>query len=67
MAKGCVLTTGYLPWGGLPRNSVDRITDCPNMTLAVDRGRKASTQKKPDGVSNSIYTALIALVLNHCL
>ena len=46
---------------------MDRITDRPNMTLAVDRGRKASTQKNPDGVSNSIYTALIALVLNHCL
>ena len=38
MAKGCALRTGYLPRGGLPRNSVDRITDCPNMTSAVDRG-----------------------------
>ena len=44
MAKGCALSTGYLPRGGLPRNSVDRITDRPNMTSAVDRGRKASTQ-----------------------
>ena len=44
MAKGCALSTGYLPRGGLPRNSVDRITDCPDMTSAVDRGRKASTQ-----------------------
>ena len=34
-----------LPWGGLPRNSVDRITDSPDiMTSAVDRGRKALTQ-----------------------
>ena len=44
MAKGCVLSTGYLPRGGMHRNSVDRITDRPNMTSAVDRGRKASTQ-----------------------
>ena len=44
MAKGCALSTGYLPRGGLPRNSVDRITDRPDMTSAVDRGRKASTE-----------------------
>ena len=44
MAKGCALSTGYLPWGGLQRNSVDRLTDRPDMTSAVDRGRKASTQ-----------------------
>ena len=44
MAKGCALSTGYLPRGGLPRNSADRITDLPDMTSAVDRGRKASTQ-----------------------
>ena len=44
MVKGCALSTGYLPHGGLPRNSVDRITDRPDMTSAVDRGRKASTQ-----------------------
>ena len=46
MAKGCALSTGYLPRGGLPRNRVDRITDRPDMTSAVDRGRKASTQTK---------------------
>ena len=44
MTKGCALSTGYLPRGGLPRNSVDRIIDRPDMTSAVDRGRKASTQ-----------------------
>ena len=44
MAKGCALSTGYLPRGGLPRNSVNRITDRPDMTSAFDRGRKASTQ-----------------------
>ena len=46
MAKGCALSTGYLPRGGLPRNSVDELTDHPVMTSAVDRGRKASTQTK---------------------
>ena len=46
MAKGCTLSTGYLLRGGLPRNSVDRVTDRPVMTSAVDRGRKASTQTK---------------------
>ena len=44
MAKGCALSTGYLSLGGLPRNSVDRITDRPDMTSAVDRGRKASIE-----------------------
>ena len=46
MAKGWALSTGNLPRGGLPRNSVDRITDRPDMTSAVDRGRKALTQQK---------------------
>ena len=45
IAKICALSTGYLPRGGLPRNSVDRITDRPDMTAAVDRGRKAATQQ----------------------
>ena len=44
-AKGWLLGTGNLPRGGLPRNSVDRITDRPNMTSAVDRGGKALTQQ----------------------
>ena len=43
-AKECALSTGNLPRGGLPRYSVDRITDRPDMTLAVDCGRKALTQ-----------------------
>ena len=56
MAKGCALSTGYLPQGGLPRNSVDRITDRPDMTSAVVRGRKASTQtnkQKPAALSSN--------------
>ena len=44
MAKRCALSTGNLLRGGLPRNNVDRITDRPDMTSAVYRGRKASTQ-----------------------
>ena len=44
MAKGCALSTGYLPRGGLPRNNVDRIIDRADMTSVVDHGRKASTQ-----------------------
>ena len=44
MAKGCTLSNGYLSLGGLPRNSVDRITDRPDITSAVDRGRKVSIQ-----------------------
>ena len=44
MAKGWVLSTCNLPRGGLPRNSVYRITDRPDMASAVDRGRKALTQ-----------------------
>ena len=45
MAKGCAPSTGYLPRGGLARNNVDRITDRPDMTSAVDRGHKASNKQ----------------------
>ena len=44
MAEGWALSTGNLPRGGLPRNSVDRITDRPDMTSAVDLGCKALIQ-----------------------
>ena len=54
MAKGCALSTGYLPRGGLPRNSVDRITDRPDITSAVDRGCKASTQTNKKVKNSSI-------------
>ena len=46
MAKGCAQSTGYLPRGGLPRNSVDRISDRPDMTSAVDRGCKKHQPKQ---------------------
>ena len=35
MTKGCALSTDNLPRGGLPRNSVDRITDRPDMSIHV--------------------------------
>ena len=46
MAKRCALSTGNLLRGGLPRNSLDRITDRPDMTSAVYSGRRASIQTK---------------------
>ena len=45
-AKGWALRTGNLPRGGLSRDSVERITDRPDMTSAVDRGRKALAQQQ---------------------
>ena len=44
MAKECNFSTDKLLLGGLPRYSVVRITDHPDMTLAVYFGRKASAQ-----------------------
>ena len=67
MAKGCALSTGYLPRGGLPRNSVDRITDRSDMTAAVDRGRKASTQtnKKTDSGLSAFHMTFSFLKPEH--
>ena len=61
MAKGCALSTGYLSRVGLPRNSVDRITDRPDMTSAVDRGRKAPTQTPKISDSPFKVTSLAVL------
>ena len=41
----------------LPRKSVVRLTDRPDMTLDVYRGRKTTKQKHPkdaDGLANSV-------------
>ena len=38
------LSTGKLPLGGFPMNSVVRITDHPNMTSAVNSGLKTTNQ-----------------------
>ena len=51
IAKGWALNTDNLPQGGLPRNSVDRITDRPDMTSAVDRGCKALTQTNKNSIN----------------
>ena len=45
MAKEFTLSTGKLPLGGLPRNSVVVIIDCPDITSAVNRGRNAINQQ----------------------
>ena len=59
MAKECTLSTSKLSPGGLPRNSVIRITDLPDMTSAVYRGCKATnrTNKKIMGLRN-MYSLL---------
>ena len=44
MRKNVHLSTGKLPLGGLPRNSVVRITDRPDMTSAVYLGDKTLNQ-----------------------
>ena len=69
MAKGCALSTGYLPRGGLPKNSVDRITGRPDMTSVVDRGRKASTQTNPNKnkCRPSFDLSLLLLTLKFCV
>ena len=41
MAKECMPSTGKLPPGGFPRNSVFRITGHHYMTLAVYSGHSA--------------------------
>ena len=48
MAKECtcMLITGKLPLGSLPRNSVVRITERPDMTSAVYHGCKVTNQTK---------------------
>ena len=39
--KKCALSTGNKSLGGLSKNSVAKITDHPDMTIAVNRGVKA--------------------------
>ena len=69
MAKGCALSTGYLHRESLPRNSVDRITDRPDMTSAVDSGRKASTQTQIETHIRTVFRDKMKVVfgLLHCI
>ena len=46
MVKECMLSTGEGHLRALPRKSVVRITEHPDMTSAVYHGRKASNQTK---------------------
>ena len=46
MTKECTLSIVKLPLEGLPRNSVVRINDYPNMISAVYSGLKATNQTK---------------------
>ena len=46
IAKECTLTTSKMPPGGLPRNTMFRITDQPNMTSAVYRGCECGCTEK---------------------
>ena len=44
MANEFTLSAGELPPKGLPRNSVGRITDHPDLTSVINRGPKALYQ-----------------------
>ena len=55
MAKECMLSAGELSLGGLPRNSVARITDRCDMTSAVYHRCKAINQ------TNKLHDNYVAL------
>ena len=44
MATECTFGTGKLPQGGLTKNSLVLISDRPDMTASVYRGRKATNE-----------------------
>ena len=53
------------PLGGLslPRKSVVRLTDCPDMTLDVYHGRKPTTQQKQQHISPDRFYPRHAILL----
>ena len=80
MAKECTLSTVKLPIGGLPGNSVVRITDRIDPSSSVYSGRTASNQtnKEVNGVQrHELFMAGVTkgrhntshfwTVLSHCL
>ena len=48
----CTFSTGKLPPGGLPRNSVVNITDSPNMTSAIYHAGPKALNEKKNTISN---------------
>ena len=59
MAKECTLSTGKLPPGGLPRNSVVRLIDYPDMTSAVYSGCKTTDETKPFALKFTLIPLII--------
>ena len=60
MVKECMLSTGKLPLGGLPRNSVVRIIDHRDKTSGVYCGQiKQNKQTKP--IDMSLVTVFVTL------
>ena len=57
----CTLSTGKLPLGCMPRNSVVRIIDSPDMTSAVYHGHKALNKKKKKTKTNCCHRPNSAL------
>ena len=54
-----MLSTGKLPLRGLPRNSLVRITDCPDIISAVYHGLEARNQTDKIADKQMFLTFLI--------
>ena len=76
LAKVCARSTGSNRLGGLslPRKSVVRLTDRPDMTLDVYRGRKTTTQQQQQQsywrvircLKRTSVDVLFKLISGHC-
>ena len=66
LAKACARSTVYNRLGGLslPRKSVVRITDLPDMTLDVYRGRKTTIQQQQQLDHFDLYLTPVTLTFN---
>ena len=51
----------------LPRKSVVRLTDRPDMTLDVYRGRKTAMQQQQNQVTTYIQVRLIIIIISELL
>ena len=65
MAKECTLNIGKLPPGGLPRNTVVKTTDCPELTSAVTMDVKQKSKQTNNPVKNK-KTYFLLTKLNCC-